>query len=295
MIHIPVLLNEVIENLNPKLGQKYIDATINGGGHAKVILDRILPDGELLGIELDLQLFKKSLLVFKKKPYVKNITIIHDSYVRLVEIADRKGFMNADGILLDLGMSSWHIEESGKGFSYNRLEPLDMRFHNEGLTAADILNTYSRENLEFIISEYGGEKFARKISQEIMRQRKNKPLESTFDLVEAIKESVPPWYRKHRKHFATKTFQSIRIEVNQEIKNIKLGLKEAIKTIKSGGRIAVISFHSLEDKIIKNQFRKWGKEGLGKIITKKPTSPSRAEIRDNIRSRSAKLRVFQKI
>lgn len=302
MTHIPVLLNEVMEVLDPKPGGKFIDATINGGGHSRAILDRILstptessgPEGKLLGIELDLQIYKNALLIFEREPYKDHILIINDSYVNLNEIAKQKNFTDSDGILFDLGMSSWHIEESGKGFSFMRLEPLDMRYHDDGLTAADILNNYREENLEYIIREYGGEGFAKRIASEVAKFRKNKLFENTFELVEVIKMAVPFWYRMRRIHPATKTFQALRIEVNQELKNIEKGLEEGLKVIKPGGRIAVISFHSLEDKIIKSKFRQWAKEEKGMIVIKKAIKPTYKEVEKNPKARSAKLRVFQK-
>ncbi len=293
MLHIPVLLNEVVKYLDPKPGQKFIDATINGGGHAKKILERILPGGRLLGIEIDPRIYRKALSLFKEERRKNYITIIRDSYARLGDIAQKTNFTGADGILFDLGMSSWHIEESGKGFSFAKPEPLDMRFYGCGITAADVLNSYKLENLQYIIREYGGEKFAGNISKEIVNFRKNKPFENTFELVGAIKKSVPSWYLNRRVHFATKTFQALRIEVNQELKNIQKGLEEAVGIVKPGGKVAVISFHSLEDKIVKNQFRSWGKEGKGMIITKNPVKPTPQEVKENPRSRSSKLRVFK--
>lgn len=303
MNHIPVLLNEVIEFLDPKPGQRFIDATINGGGHSKAIIDKILstptessePEGKLLGIEWDSRIYRNALSIFAEEPYRDHVLIVNDSYANLSEIVKQKNFTDSNGILFDLGMSSWHIEESGKGFSFMRLEPLDMRYHNDGVMAADILNNYREENLEYIIREYGGESFAKRIAGEIAKFRKNKSFENTFELVEVIKKAVPFWYRMRWIHPATKTFQALRIEVNQELKNIEKGLEEAIKIIKPGGRIAVISFHSLEDKIIKSKFRQWAKEEKGMIITKKSIKPIYKEIENNPRARSAKLRVFQKI
>ena len=299
--HTPVLSNEVIKYLDPRPGQKFIDATINGGGHAMAILNKILstptgssgPEGKILGTELDKGIYERSLSVFGKDSYKNNVVIVNESYVNIFEIASRENFLNADGILFDLGISSWHIEESGKGFSFMREEPLDMRFHGSGPTASDILNNYSQKNLEYIIREFGGESFAKSIAGGIVKRRKAKDFENTFELVGVIKDSVPFWYRMRRIHPATKTFQAIRIEVNQEIKNIEKGLDSGIRVVRSGGKIAVISFHSLEDKIIKNKFRNWQKEGKGVIMTKKPVKPDFQEIKENIRARSAKLRVFE--
>lgn len=296
MIHTPVLLNGVIKYLDPKPGQKFIDATINGGGHAFAILDKIGRTGKLLGIEQDKNLFNSIQEKIQRSKFRDNVILVNDNFKNLKKIGEDNGFIDADEILFDFGMSSWHIEESGRGFSFMKDEPLDMRFYEkEGITAADILNGYKQENIEYIIREYGGERFAKSIAREIVRHRKEKEFKNTFDLVEVIKKATPLWYRTGRRiHSATKTFQALRIEVNQELENIKSGLEGAIKTLKPGGKIATISFHSLEDKIVKNQFRGWIKEGRGIIITKKPIKPSTDEIRQNPRSRSAALRIFQK-
>ncbi|MBI4120613.1 MAG: 16S rRNA (cytosine(1402)-N(4))-methyltransferase RsmH [Parcubacteria group bacterium] len=243
--------------------------------------------------------------------------MVQKSYTKLGEIARDNGFGNCDGIIFDLGMSSWHIEESGRGFSFQRDEPLDMRYNwrsevggrrseagGQGSevggrrleTAAEIVNQYTEEKLTRIIKEYGEERFARPIAKQIIKARKEKPIVSTFQLVEVIKEAVPRWYRRGRRlHFATKTFQALRIAVNHELENIEGGLEQAVQVLRSQGRLAVISFHSLEDRIVKNFLRQQAKRGVLRILTKKPIRAALTEISQNPRARSAKLRAAEKI
>ncbi|MBI2669591.1 MAG: 16S rRNA (cytosine(1402)-N(4))-methyltransferase RsmH [Candidatus Yanofskybacteria bacterium] len=306
-MHKPVLLKEIVECLNPKPGQKFIDATINGGGHAMAILEMILPDGKLLGIEWDGELLKQ-LIIKKQDLGIKdeNLILINDSYVNLKKIAEENDFTDANGILFDLGMSSWQIEEAGRGFTFMKDEPLDMRFAYPNInhqpstasptTAEEIVNRYSYDELVKILKEYGEERFARLIVANIINARKRKPIKTTFELVEIIKKSVPFWYRSDRRrlHFATKTFQALRIAVNDELENLKSGLEQGMEILKVGGRIAVISFHSLEDRAVKNFFRAKAKEKILKIITKKPINAELAEIIKNPRARSAKLRIAEK-
>ncbi|MDO8619490.1 MAG: 16S rRNA (cytosine(1402)-N(4))-methyltransferase RsmH [Candidatus Daviesbacteria bacterium] len=307
-MHKPVLLKEAVEYFNPQPGQKFIDATIDGGGHAVAVLEKIAPNGKLLGIEWDGELLKQ-LRIKKQELGIKDeyLILINDSYVNLKKIAEENDFINVDGILFDLGMSSWHIEEAGRGFSFQRDEPLDMRygvgkfpisksqFPNRGLTAEEIINKYSYDELVNILKEYGEERFAKLIAAHVIRARKEKPIKTTFELAEVIKNSVPFWYRRGRIHYATRTFQALRIAVNDELENLKSGLEQGIEILKAGGKIAVISFHSLEDRIVKNFFRAKAKEEILKIITKKPVSAGLVEITENPRSRSAKLRVAERI
>lgn len=295
-MHIPVLLKEVIENLNPKSGENFIDATLDGGGHARVILEKNAPDGKLLGIDWDgklVELFKNSLT----ENNLSRSVLVNDSYVNISEIIERENFKNIAGILFDLGMSNWHIEESGRGFSFLRDEPIDMRFDPlaNSLTAREVVNGYSREDLIGILKDYGEERFAIGIADGIMNARKQKSINTTIELVEIIKNAVPFWYRRGKRHFATKSFQAIRIEVNGEIENIKKSLVQAIKVLQSGGRLAVITFHSLEDRTVKNLFKEAVKEGTIELVHKKPIVPTLIEITANPKARSAKLRTIQKI
>ncbi len=292
--------------LDPKPGENFIDATINGGGHARAILERILPDGKLLGIEWDQEVFKNLKM---DSPNVRqsvergsteyssaNVVLINDNYINLKTIVVENNFQQFNGILFDLGMSNWHVEASGKGFSFLRDEPLDMRYDTltNDLTANEVVNRYSQSELEKIIREYGEESFARVISEQIARFRKQKPILTTIQLVETIKDAVPAWYRNRRIHFATKTFQALRIEVNHELENIKLGIQSAIDIAPTGCRIAVITFHSLEDRIVKNLFKESAQSETIALITKKPIATSYKEIKENPKSRSAKLRAVTK-
>lgn len=301
MMHTPVLLKEVLEYLQPKPGQKFVDATIDGGGHAEAVLEGISPDGAFLGMDLDNELLSKFKLKIKNSRFKNKVVLANDSYVNLKKIAEETGFMEADGILFDLGMSSWQLEEAGRGFSFQRNEPLDMRFSRQAqnnsvitLTAAEMLNQFSYNELVEILKEYGEERFAKSIALQIIKTRKDNPIKTTFELVEIIKNSVPFWYRRGKIHFATKTFQALRIAVNHELENLESGLKSAVEILKNGGRLAVISFHSLEDRIVKNFFRNKARAGILAVITKKPVIADLIEITKNPRARSAKLRVAEK-
>jgi len=288
-------VEEIIDYLKPRSGEIFIDATFNEGGHSKEIFKKIEPNGKILGIEWDKSVYEKAQKEFSKDLYQSNIIVVNDSYINLAEIAKENKINNVDGILFDLGMSSWHIEESGRGFSFNREEPLDMRYSSKSkITAYDVVNGYSQENLEYIIREYGDERNSRRIAKSIILKREISPIETTKGLTEAIESVVPHKMFGKKIHVATKTFQAIRIEVNQEIENLKKGLKQSIGTLGKGGRLAVISFHSLEDRVVKNQFREWKNEGMCEIVTKKPVKPKKEEVLDNPRSRSALLRVLQK-
>jgi 16S rRNA (cytosine1402-N4)-methyltransferase len=290
-MHIPVLQKEVIQYLNPKPNENFIDCTIGEGGHAAAILERNGPKGKVLGIELDPELYKRL-----KAAEIKNrLILVNDSYVNLKEIVEREKFRSVSGILFDLGMSSWHLEESGRGFSFLKDEPLDMRYNPESsLTAEKILNYWSVQEIEKILKEYGEERFAKKIAQKIIELRKIKPIETTFQLVEIVKSATPHWYHRKKIHPATRTFQALRITVNDELNNLRKTLPQTIEILKPGGRLVVISFHSLEDRIIKNFLKEKAKENILKILTKKPIKPSLKEIKINPRSRSAKLRACQK-
>jgi len=304
MSHIPVLQKEVLEYLSPKPNQNFIDCTIGGGGHAISIIEKILPEGRLLGIDWDREIIRRLKIKNQKSKIKKNLILTCDNFVNLKEIVDREKFKPVEGILFDLGMSSWHLEESGRGFSFLRNEPLDMRFgvQNE-LTAEEIVNKWKAKDIEKVLEEYGEERFAKRIAKNIVEIRKFKPIETTFQLLDVIKKAVPGWYQ-HRKiprrkasgflrgrHFATRTFQALRIAVNDELNNLRKALPQALEILEPGGRIVVISFHSLEDRIVKNFFA----NQKFKILTKKPITPSEEEIKINPRSRSAKLRAILKI
>jgi len=234
-MHIPVLLNEVIEYLNLASGKNIVDATLDGGGYALAILEKIGPEGKLLGIELDGELFKQTETKIHEAGFEKSAILVNDSYVNLKTICEEKKF-EPDGIVFDLGLSSWHLEASGRGFSFKKDEPLDMRFSPAAAkTALGVVNQYGPEELEKIIGEYGEEQFAGSIARSIVKARREKPLMTTLELVKAIETSVPEWYKHRKIHFATKTFQAIRIEVNDELNNVKKGVAAAIDVLKKDG------------------------------------------------------------
>ncbi|MFC1756831.1 16S rRNA (cytosine(1402)-N(4))-methyltransferase RsmH [Patescibacteria group bacterium] len=284
--HVSVLMKEVLENLDPKPGDVVLDATINGGGHAKEILKKITPEGKLFGVEQDLEIIKKL--------RIENTELINGNFRDL----DKFDVDPLDAALFDLGMSSFQLEESGRGFSFQKDEPLHMNFKinlaPEDLTAKEILNTWPKEDLFEILKEYGEERNSKSISENIVKTRKMKKFKTTFDLVEVIRESVPESYTKNRLNFATKTFQALRIAVNDELNTLSEGMEKAWNLLKTDGRLVVISFHSLEDRIVKNFMRSKKQEGLGIVLNKKPVEATKEEIKQNPRSRSAKLRVIVK-
>jgi len=297
-MHIPVLQNEVLKYLDPKPNQNFIDATIGEGGHSAAILEKNAPKGKVLGIELDPELYEKlqaAKLKVKNEKLKNRLILVNDSFVNLKEIVKRERFLAVSGILFDLGMSSWHLEESGRGFSFLKNEPLDMRYSPQNpLTAEKIVNYWSKPEMEKILEEYGEERFAKKIAEEIIEARQSKPIKTTSQLVEIIKKAVLSRYRHQKIHFATRTFQALRITVNDELNNLEKALPQTLEILKPGGRLVVISFHSLEDRIVKNFYRDSSPEKL-KILTKKPIRPTPEEIKINPRSRSAKLRAAIKL
>jgi 16S rRNA (cytosine1402-N4)-methyltransferase len=295
-MHIPVLQKEVIDYLSPKPNENLIDCTFGEGGHSLMILERVMPEGKILGIDWDPEMInnfkeKNKESIFKSD----NLILICDNFVNLRKIVEKNNF-KADLILIDLGFSSWHLEDSKKGFSFRKQEELDMRYNpgDGGLRARDVLNKFSQREIEKILREYGEEKFAKKIASLIVKEREKSPIENTTDLVEIIKKATPLWYQKRKIHFATLTFQALRIFVNREIENLQAVLNESLEVINRKGRLAIISFHSLEDRIVKNFFKEKEQQKKIKILTKKPVTPGEKEIKINPRSRSAKLRVVEK-
>lgn len=295
-MHIPVLQNEVLEYLDPKPNENFIDCTIGEAGHSFAILERNSPKGKVLGIDWSPKLIKKLELKVTSYNLQKRLILVCDNFTNLEEIVKKYNFGSVYGILFDLGMSSWHLEKSGRGFSFMKNEPLDMRYNFKNqLTAAKIVNWWSSQEIEKILNEYGEERFAKRIANQIAKERRVRSIETTFELVRIIKKATPSFYHHKRIHFATKTFQALRITVNDELDNLKKGLVGALAILKPGGRLIVISFHSLEDRIVKNLFRDKTKEELLHILTKKPVSPSLRELKVNHRARSAKLRAAIKI
>lgn len=297
MTHVPVLLKEVIGYLDPQANENFIDATVGEGGHALTILKLIEPDGKLIGIDLSKEVIGRIAKIKDKNEKLKNrLILVNDSYVNLEKIVKKNHFKPVHGILFDLGMCSWHLEASGRGFSYLRDEPLDMRFNPKNdLTAAEIINFWDIEKIEEVLKKFGEEKYAHRISLAIKEERKKERIIGTQQLVDILKRTLPKNYDKKRIHFATRTFQALRIAVNNELQIIENGIEQAIRILGPGGRIAVISFHSLEDRIVKNLFKEKAKIGELNILTKKPITPCPEEIKNNIRSRSAKLRAAEKI
>ncbi len=275
-MHIPVLQKEVLEFLDPKSNENFIDCTIDGGGHALAILEKIKPHGKILGIDLD----EKVTGHLKIKD---NLILVCDNYVNLKKIVEKNNFRQLSGILFDLGMSSWHLEESARGFTFLKDEPLDMRYGANELTAEKIVNEYPQEEIEKILREYGEERFAKRLARKIVQER---PIKTTFQLLEIIKRA--------RIYSPNRVFQALRIAVNNELNNLKKVLPQAVEILESGGRIVIISFHSLEDRIVKNFFKEEFQKGTIKILTKKPITPSQEEIKNNPRSSSAKLRAAMK-
>lgn len=292
-MHFPVFKNEVIEYLNPKPNQNFIDCTLGFAGHAAAILERTKPNGKVLGIEWDLEKIKNQELNIKNN---EKLIVVNDSYANLKEIIAREKFDNISGILLDLGLSSWDFENSGRGFSFQKDERLDMRFsQRQSLTAEEIVNRWPEESIARILRDYGQERFARNIASKIIEVRLQQPIKTTFQLVGVIKKSFPRSYKFGKQHIATRTFQALRTAVNDELNNLNKVLPQALELLSAGGRIVVISFHSLEDRIVKNFFKEKVKQGSIKILTQKPVTPSLAEIVNNPRARSAKLRAALKV
>jgi len=292
MAHISVLQKEIIEYLDPKPNQNFIDCTADGGGHTINILESTGPKGKVLAIDWDQEMANR--LKTKAKEWQKRMIVVNDNFANLKEIIKKEDFKKIDGILFDLGFSSFHPDESRRGFTFQKQEPLDMRYdENNPLTAEKILNFFSQQDLEKILTEYGEEKFAREIAKEIITERRIGEIKNTFQLVSQVKRAIPERFQHQKIHPATRTFQALRIAVNDELNNIKKGLEAALEVTAKGGRVVVISFHSLEDRIVKN-FIKENRNSL-QGLNKKPITPKWEEIRINPRSRSAKLRAFTKI
>lgn len=291
-MHLPVLLKEVIYYLNPQPNENFIDATFGEGGHSLEILERNKPQGKVLGIEIDKEIYEKNKEKFKD---FKRLILVNDSYTNLKEIVRNYQFNEIKGVLFDLGMCSYHLENSNRGFTFKKDEPLDMRFDlTQDFKAKDILNYYPEKEIERILREYGEEKFSKRIAKAIVETRKKEKFETTFQLVELLKRVLPQNYDNYRQPIPTRTFQALRIAVNNELENIKKGIKEAFEVIEPGGKIVVISFHSLEDRIVKNYFKELKNQKRGEILTKKPITPTKEEISLNPKARSAKLRAIEK-
>jgi len=291
-MHKPVLLKEVLDYLNPQPGENFIDCTFGFGGHSLEILKKNKPGGIVLGIEQDKEILEKSTNKNKR------LDLVEGNFNNLKEIVKNNEFFKLNkisGVLFDLGVSSWHFDESGRGFSFQTDEPLMMNCSENGLSAEEIINRWPKEELIRIFREYGEERFTNRIAEAIYQRRQREKIRTTKQLVNVIGSAIPGRHRHGRIHFATRVFQALRIAVNDELDNLRRALPQALEVLEKDGRIVVISFHSLEDRIVKNFFRDSSKEDSLKILTKKPIIPSEDEVNLNFRSRSAKLRAAIKI
>ncbi|AST58717.1 16S rRNA (cytosine(1402)-N(4))-methyltransferase RsmH [Thermoanaerobacterium thermosaccharolyticum] len=304
--HESVLLNETIEYLKVKPDGVYVDGTLGGGGHSYEILRR-LPKGRLIAIDRDMDALYAASVRLKD---FNNVTYVHDNYKNIKNILKNIDIERIDGAILDLGVSSYQLDEVKRGFSYMHDAPLDMRMDKgSALTAEHVVNNYSEDDIARILFDYGEEKWAKRIAKFIVEERKKRSIKTTFQLVDIIKKAVPASKRRTGPHPAKRTFQAIRIEVNDELKGLDSAIDDFIDVMNPNGRIAIITFHSLEDRIVKNMYKKLenpctcpknlpctcGKKPVIKIITKKPVTPNKEELKTNPRSRSAKLRVAEKL
>lgn len=304
--HVPVLKNETVECLNVKEDGIYIDGTLGGGGHSLHILERLNDTGKLIGIDRDKQAIEAATKLLSR---FNNFFAVNDNYENIPKILEELNIQKVDGVVLDLGVSSYQIDEASRGFSYMFDAHLDMRMNREdNITAYDVVNKYSKERLIDIFFRYGQEKYSKNIAINIIKKREIEPINTTLELVNIIEKSIPKKSLNNKGHPAKRIFQAIRIEVNNELTNLNRTIIESVKRIKPNGRVCVISFHSLEDRIVKKTFEDLegrcicpsdfpkcvcGCISYGKIITKKPIIPSQDELTTNNRSKSAKLRVFE--
>jgi len=298
--HVSVLLQEVINGLDVQARETVLDATLGGGGHAQLLLQRVGASGTVIAIDADNAALIRSRehLEHTAKHYGATLFLEQSNFRYIHEVLKKIGITEVHKVLFDLGLSSQEIEESGRGFSFKRNEPLLMTFSNElradELTAQEIVNTWDEENIAIIIKSYGEERYARRIARAIIEVRQHKTIETTFDLVEIIINATPHSYHHMKIHPATRTFQALRMTVNDEVGALKDGLLHAFEALVPDGRIAVISFHSIEDRIVKHFFKQLIVDGKAGQITKKPIIPTVEEIEENPRSRSAKLRIISK-
>ncbi|MCI6498876.1 MAG: 16S rRNA (cytosine(1402)-N(4))-methyltransferase RsmH [Lachnospiraceae bacterium] len=307
--HKSVLLEETVDSLNVKSGGIYVDGTLGGGGHSYQILKRMNGKGRLIGIDQDEDAICAA--TERLREYGDMVTIVRDNYCNIKNVLDNLGITGVDGIVLDLGVSSYQLDTSERGFSYMEDGPLDMRMDNrKNITAEDIVNDYSEMELFHIIRDYGEDKFAKNIAKHIVMERQKERITTTGQLADIVKVAIPMKVRAAKGgHPAKKTFQAIRIELNRELDVLKQSIDTMIDLLNDDGRLCIITFHSLEDRIVKNSFRKnenpctcppdfpvcvCGKKSKGKIITRKPVVPSAEELEENRRAKSSKLRVFER-
>ncbi len=306
--HKSVLLEETVDSLQVRAGGVYVDGTLGGGGHAFEVLRRLNGTGRLIGIDQDADAVAAA--AERLAVYDEQVQIVRSNYVRIAEILDSLGIAKVDGIYLDLGVSSYQLDHAERGFTYREDAPLDMRMDQRNpKTAADIVNTYEEADLYRIIRDYGEDRFAKNIARHIVAARQQKPIETTGELTDIIRASIPKKIQATGGHPSKRTFQAIRIELNQELEVLNRSIDTMIDRLSPGGRLSIITFHSLEDRIVKTRFRQnenpcicppefpvctCGRVSRGTVITRKPILPSREELEWNKRSKSAKLRVFEK-
>ena len=306
--HVPIMVEEVLSFLQPKSGQTFIDCTVGGGGHAMEIIRRILPDGKLIGIDQDDAALDASRDVLKQ--YAGNVILEKGNFEDLEAIAGRLGIQSVDGVLFDLGVSSHQLEAAERGFSFRQDAPLDMRMDpSQPVTARELVNTLSERRLAEIIRDFGEERWAKRVAEFIVDRRARGPIETTRELADIVRAAIPAGARAEHIHPATRTFQALRIAVNRELEVLQAGLDQGIRLLAKGGRVVVLSYHSLEDRIVKETFGKYagkcvcphglpvcacGAERVVKILTRRPVVPSEDEIRSNPRARSAKLRAAER-
>lgn len=303
-VHIPVLLQETIEGLAIRPDGIYVDGTVGGAGHSYEIASRLTKGGRLIGLDRD----PDAVQAAAERLHGLPATVVHCNYSQMREALDELGIAAVDGILMDLGVSSHQLDEAERGFSYHADAPLDMRMSQTGVSAQDIVGTWPEQELARILRDYGEEKFAGKIAANIVKARETEPITRTGQLAEIVRASVPQKFRRE-KNPCKKTFQAIRIAVNDEFGHLKNGLDAAFECLRPGGRLAVITFHSLEDRIVKQQFAKWcsgctcppdfpqcvcGKKPKGTLVVRKPLTACEEELEQNHRSRSAKLRLIER-
>jgi 16S rRNA (cytosine1402-N4)-methyltransferase len=308
--HTPVMLNEIIAYLNCKPGKCYVDCTVGGAGHSGAILEKIYPDGLLIGIDQDADAIENATRLLK--PFGSNVQLFHENYVHLPNLLSQLNILKVDGIIADLGLSLYQLENSGRGFSFQKNEPLDMRMNAESkMTAADIVNFETQTQLETIFKEFGEERWARKIAQKIVMVRAEQKIRTSEELAKIICNAIPGRaLHQRKKHPATKVFMALRIAVNRELEVLETFLDSALEFLNPGARMCFLSFHSLEDRIVKKRFKEWEgnctcppdfpecvchPEKKVKILTRKAVRPSDAEVAENPMARSACLRVVEKL
>ena len=305
--HKSVLLDECIENLNIKKNGVYVDGTLGGGGHSYHILKTLNGTGMLIGIDRDMDAIRAATERLKE---FSNFKTVHNNHANIISVLEELEIYKVDGILLDLGVSSYQLDEADRGFSYMHDAKLDMRMNREDkISAYEVVNNYQEESLYRIFLDYGEEKYSRSIARKIFQRREEKPIETTFELVDVIKSAMPGKALNEKQHPAKRVFQAIRIEVNQELEKLKQAVIDSILSLNDGGRLAIITFHSLEDKIVKHAYEEMegrctcpnnfpvcvcNYKSYGKIVNKKPIISTEEELEENPRARSAKLRVFER-